>query len=384
MAKYYKYLVPECEGQYHLDVVTSKIPTLNMPVDEALRGATQGLGQVVSIPVYENRYTNFLLNKLNSSLVLSPDSKFSFHWQSKRVVRELERTPDLIYSRSFPASSAMMALKLKRHYNVPWVMHLSDPWADCPVNVLPPKVYEKVSAMERQVFEGADVLSFTSKQTMEFYQNKYSDLDKDYQFFPNVYDPEDVGEWQYNPPRDRRIKIVHTGGLHDSRSPRPFLEALSALPADVQDRFEVCFAGFVDRANQRVMREYDLPCFTYMGSLPSYRDAIRLQREADVLLLIDFPVANPDLRVFFLSKLLDYQITRKPIMAITDAGSECMNFVEERGGIGLDRTDIGGITKALSGLAEAGDEFFGERPINEEYDAKYNAGRLKNLFDRLT
>lgn len=386
VAKYYKYLTGACgDEEIALDVVTSAIPTLNMHYDSALESAAQGIRQTVSVKIFENKYTNYLLRHLWPTLAFNPDPKFTFHWQWKSVVRQLKTRPDLIYSRSFPSSSAIMAMKLKEHYGVPWIMHLSDPWADCPDVDYRGGARAHNQRLERRVFEAADVISLTSHKTMEFYQNKYPELNKRYEFYPNVYDPVDVPERSASPAtKGRKLRLVHTGGLAGTRNPEPFLKALSSLSPEIQSQLEVVFAGWVDRESTRIINTYACDCFSYIGPLESYKDAIKLQQSADVLVLIDFPVAQPDLRVYFLSKLLDYQITGKPVLGITDKNSECQKFIESEGGNCFDRSEVDGIRKYLEWLVEIkeSDEtnFFDLRPLRTEYDAKLNAGRLAQLF----
>lgn len=389
VAKYYEYLGQACEGHLNLDVVTSAIPTLNMHYDPALESATKGIRQTIPIRVFENKYTNYLLRRFWPTLAFSPDSKFTFHWQWRSVIRRLREKPSLIYSRSFPASSAIMALKLKRYYRVPWVMHLSDPWADDHDAAYRGKAQALNHKLERTVFEEADVISLTSHKTIEFYRKKYPELNKRYEFFPNVYDPVDIPERKApTSPQGRRLRLVHTGGLAGTRTPAPFLNALDQLSESAQNQLEVIFAGWVDRESRKIIERTKASCFRYLGPLDSYKDAIELQQSADVLVLIDFPVAKPDLRVYFLSKLLDYQITGKPILGITDKGSECQNFIESERGHCFERSNVQGIRKYLEWLIEIKDQedssFFELRPLRTEYDASINANRLAQLFDELT
>jgi len=124
-ARFFKYLSQENDLQF--DVVTSRMPTLFMPADDSLKSLDVGYRSKVEVPIYESKLTNFILRKVGLGDLMFPDSKMTFYWQWKRVVRELKNKPDVIYSRSNPISSAFMAAKLKRHFNVPWVMHFSDP-----------------------------------------------------------------------------------------------------------------------------------------------------------------------------------------------------------------------------------------------------------------
>ena len=70
-AKYFKYLVHN--GQVNIDVVTSKNPTLFMPVDEKLRKYAKGYRQLVEVPIYENKYTNFLIRKISPDFLNQPE-----------------------------------------------------------------------------------------------------------------------------------------------------------------------------------------------------------------------------------------------------------------------------------------------------------------------
>lgn len=388
VSKYFKYLVPACEDRFALDVVTSAVPTLNMHYDPALEGASDGVRQLIEIPIFENKYINYILRRAWPTLAFNPDHKFTFHWQWRRVVRALKHKPDLIYSRAFPSSSTLMAQKLKRHYKVPWILHLSDLWADCPDSDYRGGAREHNEKLERSAFREADIISVTSHSTGDFFRAKYPELADRVVFYPNVFDPVDVVTPEDVPPTaGRKLRIVHTGGLAGTRNPEPFLAALSSLEPSYQEQLEVVFAGWSDRESMRIIRKYDCPCFTYLGPFESYKEAVQLQRTADVLLLIDFPVAVPEHRVYFLSKLLDYQITGRPILGITDAGSECQRFIESEDGHCFERADVDGIRDFLRWVVELkGEEtdYFRIRPLRTEYSAEVNAQRLVELFGELT
>ena len=101
VAKYLKYLLRNAKGQFDVDVVTSKLPTLNMSYDASLEPSAIGVRQRIELPIFENKYSNFALEKIAPWVIHSPDSKFSFHWQSAKVPKSLDVLPTLIYSRSF-------------------------------------------------------------------------------------------------------------------------------------------------------------------------------------------------------------------------------------------------------------------------------------------
>lgn len=387
-AKYLKYLVREGAHLFNVDAVTSKMPTLNMPYDASLEPMRGSVRQTVEVPIYENRYTNFLIRNVLPWAAAIPDPKFSFHLQARRVVKHLRAKPDLIYSRAFPLSSAMMAYQLKQKYGVPWVMHLSDLWVDCPE-----RRYSGVSKviqerLEQRCFQAADAICVTSEKTRSFYAAKYAGLGRRIEYFPNVFDLEDgtfAGASALRTDPDAKIRIVHTGSLVASRSPAPFLKALSQLDERTQQRLEVLFVGPVDLANQMEFRKWKLPCVSLRDQV-DYKTSLELQRSADLLLLIDLPVDNPDLRVYFPSKLLDYILSGRPILAITQEGSEVQRVIQaQKLGMTIDRNNTAGLVSYLAQLAgsAARDRHRTLTKAQEIYSAQYNAGRLVSLFREL-
>jgi hypothetical protein len=378
VARYFKYLTLDPSRKFVYDVVTSRSPTLYMPDDESLRPLLRGVRQMVEVPVWESRASNLLFRNAFPAVVTTPDPKYSFHWQWKKAAERLQK-PNLIYSRSFPPSSALMALKLKRHFQVPWVMHLSDPWADSPVRRDSPRVSQKNHEMERECFENADVVCLTSQKTIDFYQRKYPNCR--FEFFPNVYDPADQREPSRRSQTRKKLRIIHTGALSAIRTPDCFLKAIRGLPPETQDQIEVLFCGFCEQGVRESFRRYQCPCFTYLGVL-SAEETLELQRSADVLLLIDF-VAKGELGMFFLSKILDYMLARKYILALTSPGSECQDVIENRLGNCFDHEDTEAIQQQIKLLVEklhTEPEWLRRDHIDPRYDAHVNAQRLEHLF----
>ncbi len=319
-AKYFKYLARS--NELVVDVVTSSIPTFNMPEDESLKKFDTGFRQKIEVPVPESKLGNFVMRRLFPAKLNMPDSKYKFSFATPQVRRELKNAPSLIYSRSYPLSSAVLAGHLKRAYEVPWVMHLSDPWAGCAVNVLPPKLHQANLVLERDHVDAADLVTVTSQRTLETYQERYPEFIEKFQIFPNVFDPEETNSVDL--PRDSsKFRIVHTGGLAGERSPKPFLKVLKRMEHKAPgclSELDVIFAGDADRGNRRIFADSTLPCVRWVGQLP-YEEARSLQLSADLLLCIEVPCPVED-AAFFPSKLLDYMLVGKPILAITTPGSE--------------------------------------------------------------
>jgi glycosyltransferase involved in cell wall biosynthesis len=384
-AKYFKYL--NQENDFEITVLTSKIPTLFMPSDPKLEKYLGQKNNVLEIPIYENKYANFLIRKFSNGLLQKPDSKYTFYLQWKKAIELITQKPDLIYSRSFPLSSALMGQKLKEHYQVPWVMHLSDPWVDSPLHTYSRSSYKYNSRLEESCFIQADRITLTSQKAVSFYSAKYPQFAKKLLFFPNVFDEED-GVTPMIKFSDK-LRIVYTGGLVEDRSAVYILEALKDIKRDNPETLnflEIVFAGAMDRKNRAIFEEQDFSCVKHLGLL-SFEEALQLQRTANILLVIDNPLKNDKDAMFFPSKLLDYIVARKRILAITTRNSSSFEVVEGKLGNCVEHYNTKGLVKFIGDAVKAFMKkdigYFSQDTVEEKYSAAYNAKRLGNLFRSL-
>ncbi len=385
VAKYFHYL--QQYQDLEIDVVTSGLPTINMPIDHALERYAKGYDLLISLRLFENRYLNYLINILGLSAILFPDLKYSFHLQAGTVLKSLRQLPDLIYSRSDPKSSALLAYKLKQKLGVPWVMHLSDPWADCPKSRFKGRLYKKHDKWERLCFESANLISFTSLPTINFYKKKYPFLTDKFRFYPNVYEkPVSSEHKSIDPIPPSKLRIVYTGGLAYDRSATFFLAPLEKMYNEnpgISNHIEVIFAGDVDSKNRSVFKNCRLPFVNWIGNV-SFDESLKLQRSANYLLAIDFPVDDPEKAMFFLSKLLDYMVAGKRILLLTAIGSASHEAVRDLNADVCNRNDSHAIEmflkRALQEYLIGNNAYFKNTTLPDIYEAHYNANRLYNDF----
>ncbi|MFC6327531.1 glycosyltransferase [Alloalcanivorax gelatiniphagus] len=381
MAKYLKYLGRD--AGLHIDIVTSKNPTLYMPYDSSLEVFLRDVRQIINLPLLESRYTNVILRKIFPSIMSMPDSKKSFSFWAYLVCRNLKESPDIIYSRSYPLSSTMMAYRLQQHYRCPWVLHLSDPWT---INPLRPSEPAKDwnATMESRCFSAATILSFTSDKTLLRYAELYPNFAHKMVVFPNVFDPDDLKDKRWK--KKKKMKLVYTGGLVGTRTPKIIVDAFNLIRAynkDVLSKIEVVLAGEVDRGVKKILEDQNLG-IKHVGLL-AFDQAIELQSDADILLLIDTPTKNSDDAMFFPSKLLDYMLAGRRVIAVTDRGS-CTADVVRNSGLGdvVDHNDAEGlmniIIKSFKSWELSEEDHFSRGSADEFYSAKNQASRLIDLF----
>lgn len=385
-AKYFYHL--QQQDGLQIEVVTSAIPTLYMPYDPHLEKFAVGAKNVIALPLKENRWINFFRNRFRLIETVFPDTKQSFHKQANKAIKLLKKQPDIIYSRSYPLSSTIMAYKLKKEFNVPWVLHLSDPWADSPVHNFSKKYLQKYFYWERKCFEAADHICLTSLLTIQFYRKRYPELSEKFLYYPNVFEVTLSTEDLVAPSTSfgEKLKLVYTGGLADTRSPKFLLEPLKQLyeeHPEVENLLEVVFAGEIDYRNRAVFERYKLPFVTHLGRI-SYSEALQLQRRANLLIALDWQFENPELAMFFLSKLLDYMLAKHRILAITIPGSATAEVMADLNGDVFDHNDVEGIKGAFLNAIHAFQNndigYFQNEYLPEKYRARHNAQRLATLF----
>ncbi len=324
--KYVKYLAKQ---DCHIDVFTSN-QVLNMPIDNSLKNYISPSVKVHDFPIPENRYVNFAKSKLNPTLLQSPDPKSSWLKKTSAMIKKAEELkPDIIYSRSFPITSAMVAKSVSSRLNLPWVMHLSDPWADYPLTAWTEKAKSLNQSWEKESFEQASLISIASPQMTDFYKKKYPQHRDKIKFFPNVYDDE-VQSGGNDLSNKDTFKIVCTGGFAGARSPLPLLNPITKIVREnpeLKGKIEVIFMGGLDRNNRELFEK--APSGVKHLGLVDFMTSVEWQKKANLLVVLDTPTANNQ---FLPSKIIDYMAAQIPILGITSSGSVTSKIVHNNYG----------------------------------------------------
>jgi glycosyltransferase involved in cell wall biosynthesis len=386
VGRYTKYMIRNgCE----IEVLTSANPTLYMESDPNLETFSQNISRTYSIKLLENRYLNFILRKLFPSLLQYPDSKWSFH---KSKLPQIEK-PSLIYSRSYPLSSTLLALRLKKKWGCPWFLHLSDPWAlsfdgDSPATQFRTGPKKWNARKEQECFDLADRIGFTSHKTIELYASRYPNLKHKFMLTPNVFDEETINYETVT--FSGQLNVVYTGGFGEKRSPLFFLDSIREFLNEnpgVGEHIKFIFTGPTTRNNKLIFDEFsDIDQISHLGVI-SYNDMIGYQRNAHVLVNIDTDIPSPEHSVFFPSKLLEYFAANRRILNIANHHSVSYSIVEELNGDCVEFDDTRSLKATLRTywykFRDRDREFFAPGNYGTEYGANVNAKKLIAEIDRV-
>lgn len=234
---------------------------------------------------------------------------------------------DAIISTSPPETCQLVGEALARGEDrpLPWLADFRDPWVGLHYRTPPTPLHARVQhAMERRVMERADrvlVASRTHALALEARLGGSAARDR-VRFLPNGAELEDIEDAPEDapPPRDRAAepaRIVYTGTLVETPAMLRFLEALArrlSYEPGRRGHVTLVVAGPYGEEYEARVRELDLAdVVRFVGPLPN-AEARRLQREADVLLLVRNEGAGYEAMVP--GKLYEYLAARRPIVAM--------------------------------------------------------------------
>jgi glycosyltransferase involved in cell wall biosynthesis len=304
---------------------------------------------------------------------------------------------EVIYSTAPPFSNHLIALLLKKYTRKPLAIDFRDAWVANPARQ---RKYARVrrameSLLERVMIRGADLVIATTEGITQDFRTRYPhESAGKFITIPNGYDREEFDETP-EPINacSKKMCMVHTGYLSMERSPKPVLEALRRLLNErplLENGIEVYFigesGGFLDgKKVEDYIKQYSLdPVVKVMGHVPR-REATQYQMHAHILLLIIGVVPKEQVFTYGIaSKVFDYMMAKKRVLAISDKGPVSELVEKTRIGDVLEPLDIEGIKQYLSisydAYANNGLRVNADMEEIRKYDVRLLSERLAELF----
>lgn len=282
-----------------------------------------------------------------------PDAFWWLPLLTDHVQRKLHQRPDIIYSRSQPASAALLARRLKRALGVPWIMHLSDPWVDNPYRTPHPRE----AALEAACFADADRIAVTTESQAKFYIRKYPKRVSDIFVSPNVMaDTSETAGWmeqRRDCAHDERLQLVFAGNFYGARTPEPLVQAIEQLRTQSPELLKRLRIDIFGQAQEAALAAiHRAPDVIHYHGPVSFREAYGAQHEADVILTIEPTLDHPLGPCFLPSKVMDCLALGKPMLALTPPASETARLCAEGYGWAVAPHDPVAIAQRLAQLIE--------------------------------
>lgn len=220
--------------------------------------------------------------------------------------------PDVIFATSPPVTSLIVADRLARRHQLPWVAEFRDLWCDNPYYEYSSlrRLVERV--WERRVLGRASAIVSVSPVWLKPYLNRFG---KKTITAMNGYVAEDYPAVPPVPPQTAGpLHILYTGHIYAGyRDPGPLFAALRNLGVGPQD-VRVEFVGTEIGAAMAAAEQHGVTHLVSVGPQIGYREALARQLAADVLLHMQW--CDPRENGTIAGKIFDYIGTRRPILGI--------------------------------------------------------------------
>lgn len=332
------------------------------------------------------RFNRQLWNRRN----MAPDNygswKTAVLGEISRFMQANDYLPDAVVTFAQPFTDHLIGLELKRRHGLPWLAHFSDPWVDNPFNKYDEQAKALNLSLERQVVQSADIMAFTSRETIDLVLAKYpAEWRQKARVLPQSFDSSLFQDGASTPKPN--ITIRYIGNFYGGRTAAPLIGALRLmLDTEPNSLNDVCFEliGISDPAVIRDAGGDALPAgLLKVHPSVEYRESLRLMSEADGLLVIDAPA---DISVFLPSKLIDYIGAGRPVLGITPPGTAA-SLIRELGGPVVDPSNTEDIRTALLlfiDLLKARRESSGLEPWGTpEVRERFEAARVSKSFETM-
>jgi glycosyltransferase involved in cell wall biosynthesis len=270
---------------------------------------------------------------------------------------------------------------------VPWIAEFRDGWRFEPARHDWPLRAQRAldDRLERLVVLGADSLVAVTTPIADDLEQRYG---RGVELITNGFDPEDAeaadGDGHPDLLNPDRLSIVHTGSMgFTGATARPLVEAIRQLRAEAPEvaaRLEVVFAGLLSTDEAELLESSDLAGIVRcVGSLDR-ASALRLQRAADVLLVV---TEGSRRRSVATGKLFEYLTADRPILVLGEETEAARIVAATRKGAATSAEDTRAISAALRRAVEEEWPPLSDAAAVQEYSWDALAGAYAALIERV-
>ncbi|NER13830.1 glycosyltransferase [Leptobacterium flavescens] len=224
-----------------------------------------------------------------------------------------ENNIDTIITTGPPHSVHLIGMQLKEKCGVRWISDFRDPWTTIGYHKrlkLTGSSRRKHKQLEREVLRNSDQIVVTSKTTKKEFE---AITQQPIEVITNGYDRH--GGRATEP--DKLFSLSHIGSLLSGRNPEILWQSLSELTREREDfkkDLELKLAGVVSEDILKSIEAQGLKPYLNMPGYLSHEDALKMQRSARLLLLIE--INSKETECIIPGKLFEYMVAGRPILAI--------------------------------------------------------------------
>lgn len=277
--------------------------------------------------------------KIMLASALVPDAKIGWYPGATSKAKEIfkKHKIDVIYSSSPKTTSHIIARKLARRFNKPWVADLRDPW---PTGFFgrrrkPPVLQKLDTSLERSVLFEATRVIVAWPGILDDITVMHKDFNKSKAILiTNGFDEEDYKGVMSA--KFEQFTICHAGTFYKNRNPESLFKGLALLFEErpkLKNNIRVLFIGISDYVVRELIGKYGFEDVVEHIPYMDHRECVSYLLGSHLLFLNTLENYVP-------GKLYEYLGTGKPILAIVRDKTTVAEIMKEtRSGIVIDPDD---------------------------------------------
>ena len=311
---------------------------------------------------------------------IKPSIRFLSNWLKHNPV-------DAIVSTGPPHSMHMIALGIKKKFDIPWLADFRDPWTnidfygDLMLTSFADKIHHR---LEQKVLRTADLLTTVSENWADDFRKLGAGR---IEVLTNGFDPDDFDSLSGS--QSLKFEICHLGSMNKDRNPEMLWRALADLCKTVdgfKDHLKITFLGFTDYAVSMSLEAEGLVEFSETVKYLPHQEVLQRAKKAYILIL---PLNNTaNVNGIIPGKLFEYLALKRPVFCIGDVqGDSARIITETKCGITVDFNDYMRIKNYLLEMFKC---FQSDKPYTvesvrlEKYSRETLTERMASLLDQIT
>lgn len=262
--------------------------------------------------------------------IFIPDARcFWIRPSIKFLSRYLQEHPvDLVISSGPPHSMHLIALGLKKKFNIPWLADFRDPWTEIDYYgklKLTRLANRRHKILEKKVLTKADRVLTVGKHLAERLEKLGATK---VEVIPNGFDKEDFSFLPVD--LDKSFTITHTGSINSDRNPEILWQVLAGICSKnntFNELLRLRFVGKTDHIIKESLQQYKLETHAEFISYLPHREALKIAASSAMLLLLINQ--TPNRQGIVTGKLFEYLATGRPILCIGPVDGEAAAILRE-------------------------------------------------------
>lgn len=250
---------------------------------------------------------------------IRPSVKFLSHYLRKNPV-------DAIVSSGPPHSMHMIALGLKKKFDIPWLADFRDPWTEIDFFDklrLSKPARKKHKKLERAVLTSADVVVTIGNHLAERLQMLGA---QKVVVIPNGYDEDD---FHFLPVEiGSTFSITHVGSLNKDRNPENLWKSIARIcnrNEEINQKLRLQLIGKVDYSLKESLAKFGIEKRTEILPYLPHQEALKLAAASSVLLLIINQ--TPNQQGILTGKVFEYIAMQRPVLCIGPVDGEAAGIL---------------------------------------------------------